>query len=138
MDIEKLKECRKLNFEIRAIEEMLEGLRNNRQRITTNYQALSVQTSEKLDFTNLVDSIIDIERNLSEKIYILCKKKGELFCSIGKLDNSVYRAILINRYLNGYTWEEIRDLMNYSLPYLYGLHGNALKEYENIQVHSKT
>ena len=50
---------------------------------------------------------------------------------INRLDNTIYRTLLIARYINCKTWEQIADEMGYDLRWIYRLHGKALKAIES-------
>ena len=46
---------------------------------------------------------------------------------IDSVSNPTYRQVLIYRYINGYTWEQIAVKMNYTYRNITRLHGKALR-----------
>ena len=60
-----------------------------------------------------------------DKVY---KIKQEILKAVSAVDNSTYRALLIERYINFKTWEQIADYMNYSRMHVTRLHGRALQK----------
>lgn len=131
--VEDLKECIKLDLEINAIEEMIDGLRLDKQKITTNYDALCIQNSKQFDIADLVDIIFEMSNNLAIRQSTLVKLKSDIYAAINRLSDVRYRTVLINRYLNGLSWEEIAKCMNYGFDYVFELHRKALKEFERTQ-----
>ena len=51
---------------------------------------------------------------------------------IDKLDNPLKKRILMERYINGKTWEEVSELVSYAKTSTFRLHGEALEELEEI------
>lgn len=67
------------------------------------------------------------------------KHKAELFIilqqitsAIMKVDNNIYKNILISRYLNFETWETIAVNMNYSYMHICRLHEKALEKIKDV------
>ncbi|RGF64230.1 sigma-70 family RNA polymerase sigma factor [Ruminococcus sp. AF32-2AC] len=50
---------------------------------------------------------------------------------INKLENQDERDVMFYKYIKGFTWWQIAQLMEYSESWIYELHGRALK---NIQI----
>ena len=72
----------------------------------TAYAALS----EQID--TMIDKLIDLKKTTLQ--------------AVQQLDKSVYRQILIARYINFETWEAIATRLNYSYMQVCRLHGRAL------------
>lgn len=51
---------------------------------------------------------------------------------IFKLDNPIYQTLLINRYINCLTWEQVAVNMSYSYRQITRMHGEALLDLEKI------
>ena len=67
-------------------------------------------------------------RLIDQKIDDLYAYRLKMHRVIDMVDNSLYRAVLIARYINCDTWECIAERFNYDLRWIYRLHGKALKE----------
>lgn len=64
----------------------------------------------------IVDLILDIE-----------KKQKKIERMISKLRSEKERTMMRYRYINGYTFEKIGELMNYSTPNIYYTHKKAME-----------
>ena len=56
----------------------------------------------------------------------LYKTQQEISECIHKIENPVYRTLLIERYINCKKWEQIAEDMNYELSSVYKLHKKAV------------
>ncbi|MEG1967226.1 MAG: hypothetical protein RR142_06090 [Clostridia bacterium] len=71
-------------------------------------------------------TLVELECEIDRHIDLLVATKTEILTVIGKVDNSVFRTLLIERYLNFKTWERIAVDMNYSYRQIIYIHGSAL------------
>ena len=80
--------------------------------------------------TDAVCKLIDIEERITAEIdnYVDMREDAERY--ISQLKSPVERDLLRNYYLMGLTWEQVAELMNYDLRYLFKLHGRALISFE--------
>ncbi len=68
---------------------------------------------------------------LDKEIQKLCAVKLEIFNFISSLENNTHRQLLMLRYIEYQSWEEIAEEMNYSEKWVRtGLHTAALNEAE--------
>lgn len=82
--------------------------------------------------------IVENRNAIQEKIELkwdeLLEKQEAISEAIEQMDandnNPVYGIIIRERYINAATWDEIAKQLAYSLPHVYRLHGEALKELE--------
>lgn len=70
----------------------------------------------------------EYERRIDRMIDKLFQIKQEIIAAIECVNEPVYRTLLIKRYLNFKTWEQIAVEMNYSYRQTVRLHGKALQE----------
>jgi len=64
----------------------------------------------------------------NKKIIVSISTKGTFICeNIDKVKDASEALLLRYRYINGYGWEEISELMNYSPRNIHYLHKKALK-----------
>lgn len=74
-------------------------------------------------YSELIDSRID-------ELYAI---KQEILSVINKVDDSVLRTLLVEKYINFHTWEQISCDMNYSYVHVvHNLHPKALDEISKI------
>lgn len=115
LDIKKeyLKKYKSLNLSINLIEKEIEILLNEEQKKGYRFSENS-QIFEKI--------ILNLQS--------LIKEKGDLLNSIEQgiesLENETEKNILRLKYILGYSWEKISEIMDYSLRQIYNLHIKAL------------
>lgn len=72
-------------------------------------------------------------RNLTESLGTLLEEKQNLceiiLHDIEKMEQETEKNLLILKYINGYTWEQICEIMNYSLRQTYYIHNHALEHF---------
>ena len=71
---------------------------------------------------------LDLEDEIRKDEFNLQEKKVFLLELIGTLDNYDCQTILIKRYFEHLSWEEIASRMFYSTRWIYKLHGHALEK----------
>lgn len=81
---------------------------------------------------NITAKIIDMENEINAKIDRLVDLQKEIEAIIEAVEDSRYRTILTERYINRKKWEDIADILHIDLRWLYVLHGRALNE---IKIH---
>ena len=70
---------------------------------------------------NYIDELADLKIQIAEEIM--------------QLENGNHRMVLRERYIKCKKWEEVAVEQGYDLRWIYRLHGNALKEFEDIFPH---
>ena len=126
--IEYLRRALVLDMQIDAYFERIQKLRARAERRTAAYGRDKVSASASVDSRmDVVARIVDAERDLDERIDRMIAARAEIQDTIEHVANEKMRALLQMRYLNGRTWEDIADQMNYSTRNVYNLHSAALK-----------
>ncbi len=117
---------RKLNFEIKELILAKNNAFDMACSVTAAPSDERVQTSTKnsseLKFINYSQYVETIEKRVME----LCEYRLNMLQLISKLDNVLHRTLLIDRYINCLSWEEIALCMEMTERHIYRLHGNAL------------
>ena len=65
---------------------------------------------------------------LEQEARIMQHRMDEVKAAIDGLTNGTLKNLLLLRYIDDYTWEEIAVAMNYSYVHVCRLHGQALSE----------
>lgn len=65
---------------------------------------------------------------LEQEARIMQRRMDEVKAAIDGLTNGTLKNLLLLRYIDDYTWEEIAVAMNYSYVHICRLHGQALSE----------
>ncbi|MGF3075725.1 DUF1492 domain-containing protein [Facklamia sp. P12945] len=79
-------------------------------------------------FAQLSDYAIKIA-DKSDELTALKIKISEL---IDKVENKTSQTLLRYRYTIGYDWENVAKLMDYEVRHIYRLHGQALKDFQDV------
>ncbi len=77
---------------------------------------------------NVVIKLMDMESEINSEIQELIKIKEEIATTIKEVDDKECKMLLELRYLCQKTWEEIAEIMNYTVGYLHELHRKALRK----------
>ena len=127
-NVEYLRRALVLDMQIDAGFERIQQLRALADRRTVVYGRERVRGSGSADGRmDVVARIVDAERKLDEKIDRMIALREEIQALIGRVQDERMRVLLELRYLNGRTWEEVAEEMNYTTRNIYNLHSAALK-----------
>lgn len=97
-----------------------------------------VQTSRRNISEEKFSSYAAYSELIEKRIDELYKIKYEILQAINSLDDSILRSILIARYINFKTWEEIAENLHYACRHIMRLHAKALiKINDVIECHCK-
>lgn len=119
---EKKKQLENYRIEIKELErfnkeyEMLVKLNDIIGIGSTNYEDAARKdiSDEKIRLCRMVSRLIKDKRNIEKKI--------------DSLDNGTYALLLKYRYIDGYSWEEITELLDYSWRSVHYIHNKALND----------
>lgn len=133
---EYLQQYRTLDMEINSKLDQLAELREKAEKVSSSGGGSSGgQISDKVGRT--AAKIVDLDNEINRDIDRLVNLKREIEAAVGKIPNETYRILLIMRYINGKTFEQIAVDMYYSYKWICILHGRALKAVkEYIEVHT--
>ena len=86
-----------------------------------------VQTSgPKNTLEETVAKIVDLEADINRRIDELVDMKQEAFTMINRIPDLDQQNILIGRYIQLKKWEDISEELNYSMQWVFELHGKGL------------
>lgn len=97
--------------------------------VSPRTEADKVQGANGKSSTDVVDKIMDLEREINDQIDELVGFKKEVINKINRLSKEEFRTVLTNRYINHMEWEEIAEKMHYSKRHILRWHGKALEEF---------
>jgi len=134
-----LRQLRRLNDIVQSKLDQIETLRSLAQKITHVPKNIKVQESILEDKNSeLIAKIVDLENDIKADIDYLLDLKLKITHQINSLDNDDYKLLLMLRYLNFKTWEEIAVEMNCSYQWVHVLHGRALIYFQEKVQFSET
>ena len=126
--VEYLRRALILDMEIDAGFERIQELRALAERRTAVYGIERVSASAAVDRRmDVAARIVDAERKLDAQIDRMIALREEIQATIARVPDERMRVLLELRYLNGRTWEDVADQMNYTTRNIYNLHAAALK-----------
>ena len=136
---EYLRQLKYLNNIVQSKLDDLEALRSLAQRITYVPKNIKVQESIPEDkFSELIAKIVDLQEEINNDVDNLLDLKLKITDQINSLDNDDYKLLLMLRYLNFKTWEEIAVEMGCSYQWVNVLHRRALIYFQEKVQFSET
>lgn len=80
-------------------------------------------------FVGCIERIDAIQRDVSEKVAYLISLRDEINKRIDMLGSHEEQLVLCYRYLDGFSWEEIEQMMCISKSTVHRIHGAALQNF---------
>lgn len=118
-----LSRARTIDGELAALLEAREKLE---ARLTKATQTLTGDTVQSTKDPHKFDELGDLALQIQEALRTCCRIKTETQTVINRIENGVFRELLIRRYMNGETFEQIAVAMHYSWRQVHRVHGRAL------------
>lgn len=129
---EYLKQARTLDMEINCKQEELHQLRLKATCVQSVVISERVQSSHENSSNQVIDKILDLQREINAEICKLVDLKSEIREKIGKINPTMLRIVLTEYYLNLKTWATIAEKYGYTERNIHYLHGCALKEFNKV------
>ncbi len=132
---EYLKQTFKLDAQINSLIQELEVVETKATKVTTVLNPDKVEKSAGFSSNNqedLIVKIIDYKNLVNQYIDELVDLKKDILERISKMENQDYKTILMLRYINLMSFEEIAVEINYTYRHTTRLHGRALAEFEKM------
>jgi hypothetical protein len=114
--------------EINAKLEQLSKLRAMAEKVTTAFgdNPHHGKPQGQDNIGDIVARIVDMSRDIDDKIDRLASIKQDVEAAIDSVDNATLRTLLQYRYICDWTWERIAVQMGYTYRNITYLHGKAL------------
>lgn len=125
-----LRAYRKHGKRIKRIESEIEEIRNMKMYPSSNNDGMP-HGSNQSDLSSYAAALQEREDELYQEGVKQVQTYKDIECRINKLENQDERDVMFYKYIKGFTWWQIAQLMEYSESWIYELHGRALK---NIQI----
>lgn len=123
---------RKLNYEVEQLKTARREALQLACGISVDYSVERVQTSTDNSIERKFVAYSEYSRLLDEKVEELITYRMMMLKLIKELGDSTYRTLLIARYINCKTWEEIAEDMGYDVRHIHRLHGAALQKFKDV------
>ena len=118
---------RGIEREIKALEESQREAYERLTRATASLDKIAVQTTKD---PHLFDAYAALSDKIQARTAALIGVRVEIIQAVERLQDVNQRTLLIERYVNGKTWERICVDMKYSWKQVHRIHGAALQEIE--------
>lgn len=125
-----LRAYRKHGKRIKRIESEIEEIRNMKMYPSSINNGMT-HGSNQSDLSSYAVALQEREDELYQEGVKQVQTYKDIEYRINKLENQDERDVMFYKYIKGFTWWQIAQLMEYSESWIYELHGRALK---NIQI----
>lgn len=116
----------------KAISDEMIEIRSEAARITPVISDMPSGSHVNDKIALSIEKLEDCAEKLEKQADRMQKAMDDVQNVINSISNPTYRQVLIYRYINGYTWEQIAVKMNYSYVHICRLHGYALKVAKDV------
>ena len=96
-----------------------------------NYDKDPVQGGSRNDsMAASIAKYVDMEQEINRQTDGLIDLRHKIIGEINQLSDPAHIELLFKRYVEYKTWEQIAVEMDYTIRWIYSLHGSALQEFE--------
>lgn len=124
---EYLQQARTLDLLINAKQDELYALRLTATSVSSPVLGDKVKSGGTNNAMQIVDKIIALQELINSEVDRLVDLKAEIHEKIEKVYNPQFIALLTDKYINGFTLEQIAERMDKSYETVRGWHGQALQ-----------
>lgn len=124
---EYLQQVRTLDLLINAKQDELHALRLTATSVSSPVLGDKVKSGGTNNAMQIVDKIIVLQELINSEVDRLVDLKAEIHEKIEKVYNPQFIALLTDKYINGFTLEQIAERMDKSYETVRGWHGQALQ-----------
>lgn len=118
---------RKHGKRIKRIESEIEEIRNMKMYPSSNNDGMP-HGSNQSDLSSYAADLLKREDELYQEGIKQVQTYKDIECRINKLENEDENDVMFYRYIKGYDFWKIAQLLDYSERWIYKLHGRALKK----------
>ena len=131
---EYLQEIYKISRRIKRLQEIRAEIRADLYSVrSAPLDSDKVQSSVSDDrMAKLVAKVDWIERDIIDELDVLTERRKVICGQIEQMTDERYKTILHDRYVLCHKWERIAVDMDLDIRWVYRLHGEALKSFENL------
>lgn len=119
----------RLDAEINQLEQAKRNMLDTITNTTPNYGGEVVSGTRN---PHKYDAYVEYCEKIDRRIDALYAIKEEIQDAIAMVSDNTQRIVLISRYINFYTWEQIAVKLNYSRQGVLKIHTSALKSIDEI------
>ena len=125
-----LRSVREQDRLLRAYEQELEDLRRRAYNISSPKLGDKIQSNHLATLDEIVDKLDSQIEKVNAAWDELIDKRDNVKALIDKVEDKSARCVLYRYYILIQAWEQIAVEMNYTIRWVYKLHGKALQDLE--------
>lgn len=125
-----LRSVREQDSLLRAYEQELEDLRRRAYNISSPKLGDKIQSNHLATLDEIVDKLDSQIEKVNATWDELIDKRNQAKALINKVEDESGRCVLYRYYILIQSWEQIAVEMNYTIRWVYKLHGKALQDLE--------
>ena len=133
MTKERLRRYIWLKQECRQLQAYLDRIRNDMSLVTSPRLTGMPHAKDPKGLDEIVIRYEEISGKYEKQLKIYQAETMAIEEAVQSVADPRLRMILRYRYMDGYKWDTIADLMHYEVSSVYKMHGQALKELGNCQ-----
>lgn len=128
-----LDEYRIIVEEIESLLLQREELMTTRNRITASMSGMPGGGSDPHKIESWIDKLLAIDNELDKEIDKLFKSNAFTRNKINELPTSRMKNAMLFHYINGLSWQETANRMNYSVQHIYKMRADAIKKILKVE-----
>ena len=117
----------RINYQLKKLGE-LKNAACSLPAVTIRKDKVQSSTDGDAPFVRALIRVEEMEEKINREIDMLADLKEEIMGVIGQVDSEELRMVLIYRYLEGMTWEEIGDLVHADRSTIKRRHRKAIEQ----------
>ncbi len=125
-----LKQYKRLDERIDRLLEEKEKWRTRAEKMSPTISDMPHGGNGENQIENAICKMLDCDREATKDIDKLVDLGREIKSHIEKMEDETLQLLLLYRYIDGHTFEEIAVKMNYSWRQVHRLHSDALMEFK--------
>ena len=127
---EYLKDLLKMDTEIKSLLEEVDLTRQAAEGLRSMELSDMPKGGKGQDMGDVVATLVDLQNQQNELNLKRMLKQKKAMCVIAGIEDKDQRQVLIDRYINGKSWEAIVNATHYSYATVFRLHGAALQSFD--------
>lgn len=130
---EQLENLRNIDREIDGKIDMVDKMWERLTSIgASRMKEISVTGGKRKTLEDRIAEHADYSEEVNKMVDDLVDSKMKAIRRIECIREEKYRTLLIERYINNKSWNEVKKAMKYDKNYLHSLHNEAIEEYSKV------
>lgn len=127
-----LKDLRTQDYRLRSIEEAILVLESKATKVTSAWKDIQVTGGVNDGIAGIVVKLIETQQKYIREWDRLIDDRNAAERLIAKMENKNHATLLWLYYVRMKNWEQVAEIMSFSISYVFTMHGVALAEFQRI------